>query len=970
MDSRRVARPSLRILAAAPLAAALLAPSSRAAITFDAELVIAASSFTDDQTSSDNVGADDADFPFDDAVIAKSPGGGRSETRARVGIVESPDLVTVNASGSTDVTHPLASSEDQAAGGRGQGEFSARVCVGEPAMYSAVAQATVEATSLVSVSSCCDAIGNRFELGSTTPATPTLNLPLGGSIDAGGCLDLQISFVSDVSNLEPARSRTSWSLELTVMPETETEGDVFVWVGGPIGSFGDPGSWDPVGPATEGVPTFVEGERADAVIVNQAGPVTIDLGGAAAAALSRGRVARGAGQRRIGREAVGRASPLRHPGGTLILDNLGLEIMGLAQQEGLQAGRSLEVGNGAEVLLDQDALQARHVAIGSGGDGRLVVQGPNGAFSTLGRFGLGADGDGSVEISNGATVTTAESVLGEVEGRGSAVVEGANTLWLTGNLAVGCNSPGGLEIKGGAQVRSENAFVDASSLVEPDPKGPPISNPCTGLSGEEKARVLVSGKAPSGEPSTWETTGIRLDVGPRGSLEIDGGGKVEASFLGINGDQSLVEVRDGRLEAGNLVVTDGDLRVSAKGRVATGLFILNGTTGQATFTGPSNEDQLAAADLVVASAAADLAKNGILRLENGARVKTDALAVGNEHPESFGQVQVSGVAASPGATRLRVEGGGDVQFGFSSPEPATELVQPTAQLEIVNGRVELEAVDFFVERRGLVTGSNGEIEVVAGTLFNAGVIACGVHVTGSYQQEPTGVLGCEAASLGSSSAPQLNPLAASRFARALGRKKPAPPPFPGPFVVDGDATLDGLLVLQFTNGFAPRTGDAFDLLQVSGTVSGSFADVVVRGLAPGFEFAEDVLGGRIVLTSLNDAVPLPTVSLKAKPRLKEKKKRGLKLKVSRKGDTSQPLSVRYTIRGSARNGIDYELLPGVVEIPARKRSAKLLLRPFADGLAEGAETIELEVLPGENYTQSLAARAEIELVDPEAKKPR
>jgi hypothetical protein len=87
--------------------------------------------------------------------------------------------------------------------------------------------------------------------------------------------------------------------------------------------------------------------------------------------------------------------------------------------------------------------------------------------------------------------------------------------------------------------------------------------------------------------------------------------------------------------------------------------------------------------------------------------------------------------------------------------------------------------------------------------------------------------------------------------------------------------------------------------------------------------------------SLTDAESLPVVSVKAKPSLREgKPKKGLKVKFTRKGDTSQPLALRYVLRRSARNGVDYEKLPGLLEMPARKRSAKLALRAFPDGLAE------------------------------------
>ena len=113
--------------------------------------------------------------------------------------------------------------------------------------------------------------------------------------------------------------------------------------------------------------------------------------------------------------------------------------------------------------------------------------------------------------------------------------------------------------------------------------------------------------------------------------------------------------------------------------------------------------------------------------------------------------------------------------------------------------------------------------------------------------------------------------------------------------------------------------------------------------------------------------------LKAKTTAREgKPKKGLKLNLSRQGDTSQALAVRYLLRGTARNGFDYQELPGVIEIPARKKSAKLALRAFADGVAEGVETFSLELLPGENYTTSLFRQVTVAVEDerPKRKKRR
>jgi hypothetical protein len=203
--------------------------------------------------------------------------------------------------------------------------------------------------------------------------------------------------------------------------------------------------------------------------------------------------------------------------------------------------------------------------------------------------------------------------------------------------------------------------------------------------------------------------------------------------------------------------------------------------------------------------------------------------------------------------------------------------------------------------------------------------------------------------------------AAASGPSALARR-PEPAAPSGPLVIDGDAKLAGTLEVQFMNGYAPSQGDRFDLLRVSGQTTGAFENVIVRGLAPGAAFEQSFAGGELALTALNDAVALPTVGFKAKTQVAEGKK-GLKLTVSRSGDTTQALTVRYAIDGSAQNGVDYQTLSGEVEIPARKKSAKLLLRPIADGIAEGAETIELEVLPGDDYTPSLAGELEIELQD-------
>jgi len=73
--------------------------------------------------------------------------------------------------------------------------------------------------------------------------------------------------------------------------------------------------------------------------------------------------------------------------------------------------------------------------------------------------------------------------------------------------------------------------------------------------------------------------------------------------------------------------------------------------------------------------------------------------------------------------------------------------------------------------------------------------------------------------------------------------------------------------------------------------------------------------------------------------------------VSRTGDNSQPLTVNYTIRGTAENGTDYQNLGNTVTIPAGADSIKINIQPIKDSNQEGLETVflSLENLP--NSTQ-------------------
>lgn len=74
--------------------------------------------------------------------------------------------------------------------------------------------------------------------------------------------------------------------------------------------------------------------------------------------------------------------------------------------------------------------------------------------------------------------------------------------------------------------------------------------------------------------------------------------------------------------------------------------------------------------------------------------------------------------------------------------------------------------------------------------------------------------------------------------------------------------------------------------------------------------------------------------------------------VTRSGDLGSPLTVYYSVAGSpssgvpAIHGVDYEALPGVVQIPAGSKSAAITIVPRWDGFGETAEQVLLQLGAG------------------------
>ena len=85
--------------------------------------------------------------------------------------------------------------------------------------------------------------------------------------------------------------------------------------------------------------------------------------------------------------------------------------------------------------------------------------------------------------------------------------------------------------------------------------------------------------------------------------------------------------------------------------------------------------------------------------------------------------------------------------------------------------------------------------------------------------------------------------------------------------------------------------------------------------------------------------------------------------VSRTGDTTAPLTVTYSISGSATPNVDYQALPGTVVIPAGAASASISVMPIDDTVYEGPETVSLTIEPDPTYRPRSPSNAVVTIVD-------
>jgi hypothetical protein len=87
---------------------------------------------------------------------------------------------------------------------------------------------------------------------------------------------------------------------------------------------------------------------------------------------------------------------------------------------------------------------------------------------------------------------------------------------------------------------------------------------------------------------------------------------------------------------------------------------------------------------------------------------------------------------------------------------------------------------------------------------------------------------------------------------------------------------------------------------------------------------------------------------------------------SRAGSLAEPLTVRYSVSGSAVAGSDYGAVGSSITIPAGAHQAHLALVALADARDEGPETVVLDLAPSTGYRADRASNARVTIADGQA----
>jgi T5SS/PEP-CTERM-associated repeat protein len=309
--------------------------------------------------------------------------------------------------------------------------------------------------------------------------------------------------------------------------------------------------------------------------------------------------------------------------------------------------------------------------------------------------------------------------------------------------------------------------------------------------------------------------GGSLTVANGGVFVINGIGGSIAAASGSNGSVTISGIGSQLITSGFCVGCGGlgvlTLNSGAVGSSATGLSIGEGlgASGKMTMTGPGTKWTTNAGTVIVGDNG-----TGALSVQNGATFSTSSdLIVGQSAKGSL-------------------------------------IITSAGQVSDVNATV------------GAISGSTGTVLVDAATWTNTGLLDIGTNGTGIVTVADGGHLSAGDLTIGSLGSLIIDPA----IVDVLGNFDLAPGGVltldiggtaPGLFSqldISGSALFQGTIDFKFIDGFAPTTGESFDLINALLGADFSEAKFQVDGLESGFHYTDTFSHGEFTLVAQDDGV--------------------------------------------------------------------------------------------------------------------
>lgn len=517
------------------------------------------------------------------------------------------------------------------------------------------------------------------------------------------------------------------------------------------------------------------------------------------------------------------------------------------------------VGGAASFTLPNGTMTASDLIIGhlpptnpaNPPTARVNISNDGTVFTAGAQTIVGQAGEGDLFISDGR-LDSGEALLGSGS-PGTAVVGGPKALWNITSLNVGAGYTATLTIENGGQVVVTNAAViGQADALQPYPASIAVNNigqPTPGL-GNLRVNQLTVGDALPGLLDIQNGGVVAvfdlLQAGVQAHNQVLADGRIRLEGTDGIGSQgsALLAFKDVLLGVGDGARGDWQIFDGGNGSVIGDLHLGHeaGSRGTLSISGRSLDGLRSQLSVGTPNGVemcwVGFAGRGTVTLFNGGLLTCRNMNIGGA-AGSQGAVFITGLNVATPST-LKVTAalcvGGATICGSANAAAGTLTLQN-------GGQVETDA---------LVVGSSGHLlgqgTVQAGFANIWGEVAPGVNI--ALPSSAPGVASLAVVSPGtlviSSSVALTETAVIALDIHALDSYDQ--------LVIDGTAELAGQLILHFGEGFAPQQADVFNFIQTGGA-TGSFADVVITGLAPGFEYDLALTNGVVTLTALNDGVP-------------------------------------------------------------------------------------------------------------------